>query len=106
MAEKSTNHSDMNDEAEIFIEDGDDDGDYAPVEIDTSALARDLLGEEQRRPQPPSSSTISNMMQLRPFIILLNSMWYVFIGCEIASVHETKENALAMKQEWLKRHLT
>ncbi|GIV78206.1 hypothetical protein FKZ61_017285 [Litorilinea aerophila] len=41
---------------------------------------------------------------LTPYIVLCDGKWYLFIGCAIDSIHETKQAAQHVKQEWLRKY--
>lgn len=39
----------------------------------------------------------------RPYVLSHNDKWFVFLGCSLIALCTTKEDALAVQREWIRR---
>ncbi len=39
----------------------------------------------------------------RPYILAHNDKWFVFLGCTLVALCTSKEDALAVQREWIRR---
>jgi hypothetical protein len=40
----------------------------------------------------------------RPYILSHNDKWFVFLGCTLVSLCTSKEDALSMQREWIRKN--
>lgn len=40
---------------------------------------------------------------LRPYVLAHNDKWFVFLGCTLIALCTSKDDALAVQREWIRR---